>query len=72
MIGKIYALEQSNRGFSMPVRKNQSKERIARTPTVVERAQVLISNGPGQSLQKLASIVGVSEPTMHRIAEEDL
>jgi len=57
---------------SMPARKSHAKERIARTsPAVVERAQALISNDPRQSLRKL-SIVGVSEPTMRRIAEEDL
>ena len=41
-------------------------------PTVVERAQALISDDLRQSLRKLASIVDVSEPTMRRIAEEDL
>ena len=56
----------------MPARKNHSKERTARIPAVVERAQALISDDSGQSLQKFASIVGVSEPTMRRIAEEDL
>jgi len=55
----------------MPVRMSYSKERIA-TPTVVERVQALISDDPGQSLQKLASIVGVSMPIMRRIIEEDL
>jgi len=32
----------------------------------------LILNDSGQALQKLASIVGISDPTMRRIAEEDL
>jgi len=54
------------------MRKNYSKERTTRTSAVVERAQVLISDDPGQSLRKLASIIGVNEPTMRRIAEEDL
>ncbi|KAG5314671.1 MOS1T transposase, partial [Pseudoatta argentina] len=40
-------------------------------PKGLERAQALISDDPGQSLQKLASIVGINEPTMRRIAEED-
>jgi len=53
------------------VRKNHSKERTART-AVVKKTQALISEDPGQSLQKLASIVDVSEPTIRRIAEEDL
>jgi len=39
---------------------------------VIEKTQALISEDSGQSLRKLASIVGVSEPTMRRIAEEDL
>jgi len=52
----------------MPAKKSHSKERTTRTLAVIERAQALISIG--QSLQKLASI-GVNEPTMHRIAEED-
>jgi len=38
---------------------------------IVERTQALISDDPGQLLRKLASI-DVSEPTMRRIAEEDL
>jgi len=67
-----YTLEQSNKGSSMPARKSHSKERAARIPAVVERIQALISDGSRQSLRKLASIVGVSEPTMRRIAEEDL
>ena len=33
-------------------------------PAVVGKVQALISNDPGQSLRKLASIVDVSEPTM--------
>ena len=40
------------------------KERTARTFAVIERAQALILDDPGQSFRKLASIVGVSEPTM--------
>ena len=64
-------LKQSNEG-SMSARKSHSKERIARTPAIVERVQALISDDSGQLLQKLALIVGVSEPTMRRIAEEDL
>ena len=69
---KYTALEQSNEDSSMPARKSHSKERTARTPAVVERAQALISDDLGQSLRKLTSIVGVSEPTMRRIAEENL
>jgi len=52
--------------------ESHSKERIARTHIVVERIQALISEDSEQSLRKLASIVGVSEPTMRRNAEKDL
>ena len=72
VVAKYTALEQSNEGSSMPARKSHSKERTARIPAVVERTQTLISDDPRQSLRKLASIVGVSEPTMRRIAKEDL
>ncbi|EGI62905.1 hypothetical protein G5I_08738, partial [Acromyrmex echinatior] len=72
VVVKYTALKQSNEGSSMPARKSHSKERTARIPAVIERAQTLISDDPRQSLRKLASIVGVSEPTMRRIAEEDL
>ncbi|EGI65270.1 hypothetical protein G5I_06269 [Acromyrmex echinatior] len=41
----------------MPARKNHSKERIARTPAIVERAQALISDDPGQSLRVLIDVV---------------
>jgi len=69
---KYSASEQSNKSSSTPARKSHSKERTARIPTVIERTQALISEDPRQSLWKLASIVGVSESTVHRIAEEDL
>jgi len=73
VVAKYSASEQSNESSSMPARKSHSKERTARTPVVVERkTQALISEDPEQSLRKLASIVGVSEPTMRRIAEENL
>jgi len=39
---------------------------------MVERTQALISEDSRKSLRKLPSIVGVSEPAMRRIAEEDL
>ena len=60
------ALEQSNEGFQY------ASESHSKTPAVVEKVQALISDDLEQSLQKLASIVGVSEPTMCRITEEDL
>jgi len=64
VVAKYIALEQSNEGFSMSARKSHSKKRTARTPVVVERTQELISDDPRQSLRKLTSIVGASEPTM--------
>jgi len=72
VVTKYSASEQSNESSSTPARKSHSKERTTRTLAVVERIQALISEDPGQSLRKLASIVGISEPTMRRIAEEDL
>ncbi|KYM85253.1 hypothetical protein ALC53_04774 [Atta colombica] len=54
VVTKYMALEQSNEDC-------YSKERIARIPAIVERAQALISDDLEQSLRKLASIVGVSE-----------
>ncbi|EFN77380.1 hypothetical protein EAI_14511, partial [Harpegnathos saltator] len=49
-----------------------SKERVVRTPEIIQRAQELIFEDPGQSIRKLSSVVGVSEKTMRRIVEEDL
>ena len=54
----------------MPAKKSR-KNALPGLPKGLERAQALISDDPGQSLRKLASIVGISEPTMRRIAEED-
>jgi len=71
VVTKYTALEQFTEDSSMPERKSHSKERIARSSAVVERTQTLILDDPGQLLRKLASIVSVSESTMHRIAEED-
>jgi len=65
-------LQNNQTKVSVRQRGSHSKERIARTPAIVEKTQTLILEDPGQSLRKLASIVGVSEPTMRRIAEEDL
>jgi len=57
VVAKYTALEQSKES-NMPA-KSHSKERSARTPAVVERAQTLISDEPGKLLRKLASIVGI-------------
>jgi len=71
-VAKYMALEQSNKGSSMPVKKSRKNVRI---PAVVKkgssadfgsRAIVAIN------YRKLASIVNVSEPTIRRIAEQDL
>jgi len=53
VVAKYSALEQSNGSSSTPGRKSYSKERIVRTPAVVEKTQALISEDPGQSLRKL-------------------
>jgi len=37
VVTKYTTLEQSNKDFRMPARKNHSKERIARTLAVIER-----------------------------------
>jgi len=44
-------------GSSMPARKSHSKERITRTPAVVERTQALILDNPGQSLRVLIDVM---------------
>jgi len=64
VVAKHSASEQLNESSSTPARKSHSKERIAKTPAVVERTQALILEDPEQSLRKLASIVSVSEPTI--------
>jgi len=61
VVAKYSASEQSNESSSTPARKSHSKERTARIPAVIERIQALISEDPGQSLQKLTSIGKCSE-----------
>jgi len=51
---------KKNLSFSTLVEKRTHRR------TSVERTQALISDDPGQSLRKLASIVDVSESTMPR------
>jgi len=61
-----------NNQTKVPVRQRGRVERTHREDSaVVERTQALISKDPGQSLQKLTSIVGISESTMRRIVKED-
>jgi len=47
-------------GFRTVYEGSSEEECTMRILVVVERAQTLISDDPGQSLRKLASIVGVS------------
>jgi len=47
-----------NNQTKVPVRQRGRVTKNARTPAVVERTQALISEDPGQSLRKLASICG--------------
>jgi len=60
-----------NNQAKVPIRQRGrvTRKNALRGPLqVVERIQALISEDPGQSLRKLASIVSVSEPIMCRIA----
>jgi len=43
----------------MPAKKSYSKERTAKTPAVVEKAQALISDDLGQLLRVLMDVVKV-------------
>ncbi|XP_011707025.1 PREDICTED: uncharacterized protein LOC105462195 [Wasmannia auropunctata] len=72
VIAKYHESEKSNKGSATPARKIHSKERVVRTPDIIQRAQELIFEDSGQSIRKLSSVVGVSEKTMRRIVEEDL
>ena len=66
-----YTLEQSNE--IQYASEEESLERTHReNPRSCWKGSRLISDDPGQSLWKLASIVGVSESTIRWIAEEDL
>lgn len=72
-VAKRYAVsEESEEGFSTPARKVQIREKSTRTSEIIQRAQDMILEDPGTSLRKLASILGVSETIVRRIAEEDL
>lgn len=72
-IAQKYAdAEKSEEGSANPARQSHSREKTARAPNVVQRAQELISEDPGVPLRKLSTTLGVSEATMRRIAEKDL
>ena len=68
---KYTALKQSNEG-SKYVSEEESLERMHREEPRSRWKGSLISDDPEQSLQKLASIVDISKPTMRRIAKENL
>lgn len=72
VVARYNASEESKEGSANPARKTHSRERTSRPAEVVERAHELILEDPGQSLRKLATVLGVSERSMRRIAEEDL
>ena len=72
VFAKYHESEKSSEGSATSARKFHSKERVVRTPDIIQWAQELIFEDPGQSIRKLSSVVGVSEKTMRRIVEEDL
>jgi len=61
-VAKYTALEQSNEDSSQ--RGSHSKERTARILAVIERAQALISDNPGQLLR----VLDVMKPWMETVA----
>lgn len=69
---KYTASEKSGEGSAIPARKIHARQKGTRTPELINRAQELISENPGTSLRKLASILGISERIVRRIAQEDL
>ncbi|KYN44151.1 hypothetical protein ALC56_01467 [Trachymyrmex septentrionalis] len=54
--GQIYGFRIVQRRFQYASEEESLERTYARTPAIVERAQALISDDPGQSLRKLASI----------------
>jgi len=56
----------------LPTRRGKAKEKLIRTPTIIERVQKLISEDPRLSLTKLVKILGMSDTKMRQISEEDL
>lgn len=72
VVAKYKESEKSEEGLLTPARKVHSKERVVRTPEVIQRVQELIFEDPGQSIRKIASLVGISETTMRQIVQEDL
>ena len=71
--GKIYGFKTVQRKFQKYASEEESLERTYREdPRNRWKGSSADFGWSRASLRKLASIVGVSEPTMHRIAEEDL
>jgi len=72
--GKYTALEQFNEGSSMSTKKSHSRKNSLRgSPQSLKgfnKRWFRMTNDSGQSKIR-ASIVGVSEPTMRRIAKKD-
>jgi len=64
----------SKKRFCQLDEEEPSKRKLVRIPVIIiEKAQEIISEDPELSLTaKLAKTLGVSDTTMHRIAEEDL
>ncbi|XP_011135173.1 uncharacterized protein LOC105180667 [Harpegnathos saltator] len=72
-IARKYATSEKSEGNSCtPTRKIQIREKMTRTPELIQKTQDLISENPGTSLRKLAAILGVAESTIRRIVQEDL
>lgn len=72
-VAKRYAAsERFEKGFPSPARKVQVREKSSRTPEMIQRVQDMISEDPGTSLRKLASVLGLSDTSVRRIVLEDL
>ncbi|XP_076634304.1 LOW QUALITY PROTEIN: uncharacterized protein LOC143348207 [Colletes latitarsis] len=71
-VAKRYAASESfEKGSPSPARKVQVRQKSTRTPEIIQRVQDMIFEDPGTSLRKLASVLGVSETVVRRIAQED-
>ena len=72
-IAKRYATSEGfENGSPSPARKVHVREKSTRTPEIIQRVQNMILEDPGTSLRKLASVLGVSETIVRRIAQEIL
>ena len=64
-VAKYNESEKSNEGFTTPPKKIHSKDRVVRTPEIIQWAQGLI-------FADSAIVFGMSEKTWRRIVEEVL